>query len=199
MPGSATAADLDGSTSSPAQAAVTDPGISIRVSVAQGPNRTVTVTGQVSCNSPAGLTVALSGVVSGSVTTGANGTFTYTGPTSGPGQVQAAVTDVWGVPAASSATLTNNAPTIVNFRAINNGNNIWTFTGQVKDEYAAGLVVRLAGTPTLDNNNASATVQTNGTFSYTIALKPGESGGVTAECFDWWGQASNEANAFVVG
>jgi hypothetical protein len=193
----ATVKDPGCSLSNSAQAAVTDPGVSLSVSVAQGPNHTVTVTGQVSCNSPAGLTVTLSGVVSGSVTTNGKGTFSYTGTASALGQIQATVTDVWGVAAASSTTLTNRAPTIVNFQAIDNGNNIWTFTGQVQGANVAGLVVRLGGIPSLDNN-ASATVQANGTFSYTIALQPGEMGGVTAECTDWWGQASNEANAFVM-
>jgi hypothetical protein len=193
----ATVTDPGGSKSGTAQATVSDPGVSIRVSVAQGPSRTVTVTGQVSGNSPAGLTVTLSGVVAGSVTTNANGTFIYTGPASALGQIQATVTDVWGVTAASSTMLTDTPPRIVSFEAINNGNNSWTFTGQVQDEYAAGLVVRLGGIPCLDNNNASATVQANGTFTYTVTLEPGENGGVTAECTDWWGQASNQATAFV--
>jgi hypothetical protein len=193
----ATVTDPGGSMSSTAQATVNDPGISLSLSVAQGPNRTVTVTGQVTCNSPASLTVALSGVVSGSVTTNANGSFTYTGPASALGQIQATVTDVWGVTASSSTMLKNNPPTIVNFQATYNGNNSWTFTGQVQDDYAAGLVVRLGGIPTLDNTGATATVQANGTFSYTITLQPGEVGCVTAECIDWWGQASNEATAFV--
>jgi hypothetical protein len=135
----ATVKDPGGSMSNPAQATVSDPGISISVSAAQGPNRTVTVTGQVSCNSPAGLTVTLSGVVSGSVTSSANGTFSYTGTASALGQIQATVADVWGVTASSSTTLADSPPTVVNFQAINNGNNSWTFTGQVQGEYAAGV------------------------------------------------------------
>jgi hypothetical protein len=192
----ATVKDSSGSISSPAFSTLADPGISVNLSVApQGPNRMVTVTGQVSCNSPAGLKVILSGVVAGSLITSSNGTFTYTGPASALGQIQAAVTDCWGITVTSSTMLINNPPRIVNFQAINNGNNIWTFTGQVQDEYAAGLVVTLGGIPSLDN--VTVTVQANGTFSYTIMLQPGESGGVTAECIDWWGQASNEATAFV--
>lgn len=194
----ATVNDPGGAMSNTAQAMVIDPGIALSLSVAQqGPNRIVTLTGQVSCNSPAGRTVTLSGVVSGSVTTAANGAFTYSGPASALGQIQAAVTDDWGVTATSSAMLYNNPPRIVNFQAINNGNNSWTFTGQVQDEYPAGLVVRLRGIPSLDNSNTRVTVQANGTFSYTITLQPGENGGVTADCIDWWGQTSNEATAFV--
>jgi hypothetical protein len=88
-------------------------------------------------------------------------------------------------------------PVILNFKAINNGNNLWTFTGQVQDAYATGLVVQLGGIPSLETSNASAIVQADGTFSLTISLQPGDQGGVTAECIDWWGQASNEATAFV--
>jgi hypothetical protein len=179
----------------------TETGMSLSLSVAQGPNRTVAVTGQVSSsNSPTGgRTVTLSGVVSGSVTTNADGTFAYTGPASALGQIQAAVTDDSGVTVTSSAELTDAPPTIVNFQAVNNGGTSWTFTGQVQHAYAAGLVVTLRGVPSLDNNNASATVQANGSFSYTIMLQPGERGGVTADCTDWWGQAAGEASDYVWG
>ena len=157
----------------------------------------MTVTGRVSGNSPGGLTVTLSGVVSGSVSTNADGTYTYTGPASALGQIQATVTDAWGDTVSSSTTLANQPPAILNFKAVSNGNNSWTFTGQVQDEYATGLVVQLGGIPSLNNGSASVTVQPNGTFTYTISLKPGENCCVTAECSDWWGQASNEATAFV--
>jgi hypothetical protein len=179
---------------------VTKPVLSLNLSAVPGPRGTATVSGQVSGPSPTGgLTVTLSGIVSGSVTTCADGTFTYTGPASGLGQIQAAVTDDAGNTATSSINLVASPPTIVNFRAIYNGNNSWTFTGQVQGAYGAGMVVTLAGIPSLDSNNASATVQANGSFSYTITLQPGESGGVTAQCLDWWGQASNEATAYVSG
>jgi len=180
------------------QTTVTDPGISLSLSAAQGTNCTVTVSGQVFGTSQAGgLTVTLSGVVSGSVTTNADGTFTYTGAASALGQIKAAVTDDWGVTVNSSTMLSDNPPTIVNFQAINNGNNSWTFMGQVQGEDVAGLVVTLRGLASLNNNNVSATVQADGSFSYTITLAPGENGCVTAECIDWWGQASNEATAYV--
>jgi hypothetical protein len=192
-----TAPDPGGTVSNTAPATPNPLGASLCVFVAQGPNRTVTVTGQVFGNSPGGLAVTLSGVVSGSMTTDANGMFTYTGTASAAGQIHATVTDAWGVTASSSTTLLNLPPIIINFQAINNGNNTWTFIGQVQDEYATGLVVRLSGIPSLDNNNASATVQANGAFSYTISLQPGENGSVTAECIDLWGQSSTEATAFV--
>jgi hypothetical protein len=184
--------------SSTAPVVVANQGLSLTLSVVPGPGGTATVSGQVSDNLPvAGLTVILSGVVSGSVTTASDGTFTFTGPASALGQIQATVADSTGNTVTASVNFTASPPTIVNFQAIYNGDNSWTFTGQVQGPSVAGLVVSLAGIPSLNNNNASATVQANGTFSYTITLQPGESGGVTAECTDCWGQASNEATAFV--
>jgi hypothetical protein len=199
LPGtdSTTATAPAASSSTTAPAPVTNPSTSLTVSAAPGPNRTVTVTGQVSGNAPAGLTVTLSGVVSASVTTNANGAFTWTGPASALGQIQATVTDSSGDTVAAFTTLTDPPPAILNFKAINNGYNSWTFTGQVQDASAAGLVVQLGGIPSLNNGNASATVQANGTFSYTVLLQPGEQGGVTALCSDSWGQSSNQATAYV--
>lgn len=199
-PWDAPAGAADAGPSGTALVMTANPGLSLSLSVVPGPRGTATVSGKVSGASPAGgLTVTLSGVVSGSVTTNANGTFAWSGPASGPGQVQAAVTNGAGNTVRSSTNLIANGPTIVNFQAIDNGDNTWTFTGQIQDPDAAGLVVTLAGIPSLDDNNASATVQADGSFSYTVTLRPGESGGVTAECIDWWGQASNEATAYVTG
>jgi hypothetical protein len=179
---------------------VTDSGLSLRLSAVPGPRGTATVSGQVSGALPkGGLTVTLSGVVSGLVATNPDGTFAFTGPSRGPGQIQAAVNDAAGNVVTSSANLVASPPSIVNFQANYNGNNNWTFTGQVQDPNAVGLVVTIAGIPSLTSNNASATVQANGSFSYTVTLQPGEGGGVTAQCIDWWGQTSNEAAAYVVG
>jgi hypothetical protein len=174
-----------------------DPGTSLTLKVVPGPGNTVTVSGQVSSSLPTGgLTVTLTGAFSGSVTTNADGTFTFTGPTSGPGQIQATLTDAAGNTVTSAVSLSVSPPTIVSFQAVYNGNNTWTFSGQVQGG-AAGSVVTLAGIPSLDNSNASVTVQANGCFSYTITLLPGEGGCVTAECTDGWGQASSEASAYV--
>jgi hypothetical protein len=173
--------------------------LAITLSVTAGPG-TATVSGQVTGDAfNGGLTVTFTGVVSGSVTTNADGTFSFTATASSLGQIQASVMDAVGNTATSSVNFNSIPPTIVNFRAINNGNNIWTFTGQVQGPYVAGLVVTLRGIPSLNSNSASATVEANGTFSYTIGLQPGESGPVTAECIDWWGQASNEATNYVLG
>jgi hypothetical protein len=193
---SATVQDPNGSVSNTSQVMISDPGMSLSLSVAQGPNRTVTVTGQVSSSWPTGgLTVTLSGVVAGSVTTSANGTFTYTETASALGEIQAKVTDAWGVTVTSSAMLNDNPPTIVNFQAIDNGGDCWTLTGQVQGGDMAGGVVTLGGIPSL--NNVSVPVQADGSFFYTVTLQPGEHGEATAECIDDAGQASNVVTVFV--
>jgi hypothetical protein len=185
--------------SSSALVGAADTGLSITVSVVPGAG-TATVSGQVTGDpSNGGLTVTFGGVVSGSVTTNADGSFTFTAQASGPGQIQASVIDAAGTTATSSINFNVSPPTIVNFEAINNGRNSWTFTGQVEGPYVVGLVVTLRGIPSLNGNNASATVQTDGYFAYTITLQPGEGGAVTAQCIDWWGQASNVAADYVVG
>jgi hypothetical protein len=147
---------------------------------------------------PTAALVCFGGAASGSVTPDASGHFQLQESLPQLGTVFATVKDPGGITSTTAqAAAIDIPPVIVNFRAINNGNNCWTFTGQVQDEDAAGLVVTLRGLPSLNNNNASATVQANGSFSYTITLQPGESGGVTAVCIDEWGQASNAAMAFV--
>jgi hypothetical protein len=189
----------DPALSIPAIVGVSNQGLSLTLTATPGPAGTAMVSGQVTGPAAGGLTVTFTGVVSGSVTTNADGTFTFSGQASGLGQVQATVTDGAGNTVSSAVSLSAPTPTIVNFRVVNDGNGRWTFTGQVQGANTAGLVVSLAGIPALDNNNASATVQANGTFSCTVNLQPGECGGVTADCIDWWGQASNEATTYVLG
>jgi hypothetical protein len=88
-------------------------------------------------------------------------------------------------------------PSIVNFRAIYNGNNNWTLTGVVSGQGMAGRNVMLGGIPSLDNNNASASVQDSGSFSYTFTAQPGECGGVVAQVTNSCGQPSNEATSYI--
>jgi len=158
-----------------------------------GPNCAVTIMGQVS--SGAGLTVNLSGIVTGTVITAADGTFTFSGTASGTGEVDASVTDVWGQTGNGSAQLTNLAPTITNFQAESTGvQNIWTFEGQVTDEWAAGETVTFTGLVPLQN--ITATVSSNGWFSFQVQLAPSDNGLVVATVTDWYG-ATGQAVCYV--
>ena len=152
--------------------------------------------GTVTDEQPAGLTVVFSGVYNGSVTTDANGQFSLIVEPTGLGQVNASVTDGEGLTSApAGAWLNSMPPTINNFTAVRQLNNIWVFSGSVMDEYAPGLKVYFGGLPSLANKWAS--VSANGTFSLTVDLAQGEQGTATAVTCDWWGLSSNEATALV--
>jgi hypothetical protein len=173
--------------------AVPAPTITNLVVVQSGPNRAVTVTGQVP--SGAGLTVNLSGIVTATVTVGSDGTFTYSGGASGPGQVSAGVTDVWGQTGTAVAQLTNVAPTITNFEGEDTGyQGIWTFEGQVTDEWAPGETVTFTGLVPLQN--ITVTVSSTGWFSFQVQLAPSDTGLVVATVTDWYG-ATGQAQYLV--
>jgi hypothetical protein len=178
-------------------AVLADSGATITgLTITQGGGRTVTVQGQVNAASPGGLTVTLSGVVSGTAITNASGQFTFTGTARSLGQISASVTDVWGVSGGAAGQLTNNAPVISNFTAVYTGaNNYWTFEGQVTDENAAGLIVTLSGLASL--NNVQVTVGADGWFTITEQLQPNETGMAAAVVTDAWGATSNTAEVFV--
>ena len=177
--------DGDGVTNN-AQATISvpAPAFSNLVVTQSGPNRQIRVGGQVS--SGANLTVTLSGIVSGSVTTGTNGTFSFTGTASNTGQVNVSVADVWGQTGTGAAQLANKAPTITNFTAVNTGyDNIWIFQGQVNDEWAPGETVTLSGLVPLQG--VTVTVGNDGWFHYQVQLGPTDIGLVTASVTDWFG------------
>jgi hypothetical protein len=91
--------------------------------------------------------------------------------------------------------LAKNALTIVDFEAIEEEQDIWTFQGKVTGENVAGLVVRFGGLRSL--RDQMATVGEDGQFSLTLRLGPREMGTATARTNDWWGNPSNVAHALV--
>jgi hypothetical protein len=187
--------DGDGQWSNNAQAnlSVAAPTFSNLMVMQSGANRAITISGQVS--SGLGLTVSLSGIVTGTATTGINGVFTFSGTASGLGQVNASVTDVWGQTGTGTAQLNNTAPTITNFSATFSGSeNIWIFTGQVTDEWAAGETVTFAGL--LPLQNVTATVSSSGWFTVRVQLSPADNGMVVATVTDWYG-ATGQAQFYV--
>jgi hypothetical protein len=158
-----------------------------------GPDRQVTVSGQVSAG--AGLTVTLSGIVSASVTTGTDGVFTFTGTASGLGQVNASVTDVWGQTGTSAAQLTNQAPTITNFVGENTGvQNIWDFEGQVTGAWSPGETVTFSGIPALQN--VQVTVGADGWFHVQVQMGSTDVGLLVATVTDWYG-ATGQAELLI--
>jgi hypothetical protein len=168
----------------------------INFSVVNTTRNWVQVTGQVIDDNPAADHVVISGIVSGSVTPDAQGHFTFTAPAGRLGAVSAVA---WNPQMQTSNTaqgqVTSTPPVIINFVAVNEDGNYWTFQGHVQDESAQGEMIYFAGLP--DMQNARAMVDANGDFTVTVQLQSGEHGTVTAQTMDWWGLASNQAQAAV--
>jgi hypothetical protein len=154
----------------------------------------VELKGSVSDTDPGSLVVTFSGSgVSTSVTLSSSGNFDLFTTATSLGSVTAtAVNQSTNKSSAVSSPITDQAPVISNFTASQLGGGYWTFQGQVTDDQSvAGLVVTLGGLPSL--NGVTATVNSQGWFSVTVKLKPGESGTATAQTADLWGMPSNTA------
>jgi hypothetical protein len=170
------------------------PTLSFTVTQAGGHN--VVLSGSVTDDNPSSCTVAFTGVVTATANVGANGAFSVTATASALGTITGQATDGAGqTSAAVQQTLADAAPTIVNFLAVQDGGNCWTFTGTVQDAYAAGLTITLGGLPELQG--VTVTTDASGNFTYTCQLAVGESGTATAITTDGWSLESNEAEVYV--
>jgi large repetitive protein len=165
--------------------------VSITLSVINVGRNLVSLYGQVTDASAGGLTVSLSGVVSGSTTTNADGSFNVNLPASAVGQVTAAVTDGAGNTATATATVRDDAPVIQNFYASQQGSGTWVLSGSVEANSPAGLTVQFGGPSWLQGQ--SATVNPDATFSLTITPPAGQEVSISAQCTDWFGLQSNIA------
>jgi hypothetical protein len=194
--GTITALAIDGDQlfSNQAQAIVTNNLPSLTLSVSpQGAGGAITLSGRVTDESPAGLTVTFGGAAADSAVTDAGGNFSLTTTRWRPGTVTAQTTDVWGQASnAATAVLTNAAPVISNFTVIPTSGGFWTFRGQVTDESAPGLTVWLSGLPSLNGSagHTAVTVGASGWFEFTVQLTAQDHGCVTAQAFDWQYTAS---------
>ena len=161
-------------------------------STASGPHQ-FTLVGHVTDAQPAGLTVQLSGVYVGTVQTDADGNFTLAVDPDNLGIESANVTDEAGLASnQAQAIFSSMAPSITGFCGQRTLGHIWTFTGHVTDEYAAGLKITFGGAVQAMDGQ-STTVDANGDFTFTIEIPDGQEGGVSAQTTDWWGLASNQA------
>lgn len=168
---------------------------SLTYTITYGANHTVILSGQVTDEAAGGLTVSFSGVVSGSVQTNADGTFSVALEAFSLGTISATVTDVWSqTSSVVEAAVTNSAPAIQNLAAQRLYGNCWVISGQVTDEYLPGLVITFGG----DFGNLQGTeVLSNGTFSTNVMLEGETSGYVTARVTDWWTLESELVQVFV--
>jgi hypothetical protein len=145
--------------------------------------------------SVAGLTVTITGKVSGAATTDSNGNFSLTASASGLGVVSAVTSNTDGSSNTATVTLSVPAPTIMNFAAVQQTGYEFMFSGCVGAQTAAGLTVTFGGIPSLAGQ--TATVAANGIFQFIVQLQSNgsDNGTATAQTTDWWGQASNVATA----
>jgi hypothetical protein len=150
--------------------------------------------GRVADETPQSCGVVISGAATGVVLCDAEGNFDGVFTVATPGQIQAIAGDGMSQSGQSVLNLTNGAPTVGNFIAVQGPNNTWTFSGTVGDEAPEGLTVTLAG-PT-GVQGATATVLANGSWSVTLSLLAGTSGTVTATVADWYGQTGTATTFF---
>jgi hypothetical protein len=178
---------------------VSAPPISLTLNAAYGANHAVTLSGHVNDLLPAGLTVTFSGAITGSTVTDSNGDFSVTLTAALLGTVTATVTGSQpGSTGYASLVLSNVAPTIVNFTATQDSATCWTLSGQVTDEYAAGLVITFSSA-IAPLNGQTVVVGDDGWFTLSFNTQGMDySGTVTVQVLaDWWGLASNLEDAYV--
>jgi hypothetical protein len=156
-----------------------------------GDGKNVLLSGSVQDESPEGLTVSFSGVVSGSTTTDASGNFSLVALASELGDVTASASDAWGaVSAPVTAALENPAPVVQLDQPQTDMTGTVTVSGFVSDLSAGGATVDVSGVV-----NGTVTADANGYFSLTAPSSgPGT---VTATATNGWNQTSSPTEATV--
>jgi hypothetical protein len=186
----ATTTDAYGQQSNTAIAVITaPPAPSITLVATTDGQNSVTLSGVVSAEEPAGMVVTLSGVVNATTVADSNGNYSLTVDTDQVGNVQATTVDVYAQESnAATATLAAPAaPTITLFVTMNGQNSV-TLSGVVSGDRTAGLIVTFTGAV-----NATAVTDSNGNYSLTIDAD--NLGEVQASTVDAFGQQSNVATA----
>ncbi len=168
----------------------------LHFTVSQAPQHMINVAGTVVTDAPGSSTVSFTGIATFLVATNSQGVFTGQGYAFSLGELDGQATDSQGNQSDTVAvTLSNDAPQITSFQAVQGFGNFWTFQGTVADEAPGGLTVTLGGLPSLQGQ--TATVNSDGTFSLTVDLGADDSGTATAQTVDWWSVSSNLAETIV--
>ncbi len=158
-----------------------------------GDGKNVQISGMVQDESPGGLSVSFSGVVSGSVTTDSTGNFSFDTTASALGNVAATTSDPWGVGSSEAdSTLSSEPPTVSFWSEPTGSNQEITVYGQVTAGVADGATVTISGVV-----SGTASVDSYGNFSLT-ADASGE-GSLSATATDVWDQTSTTATTTVFG
>jgi hypothetical protein len=189
--------DSEGTASNVAEAMVelaTPPTITLCVTPLD--HRIVRLSGQVTDANPGGLTVQFSGEYSGSALTDETGHFSVSVEALNLGAIQASVTNSAGLTSnVAEDHVTSQTPTISDFYAVREVNNLFSFYGHIEDEWAAGLELHLGGFGAL--NGQTVTVGEDGGFHFTANLSSSDCGLAVCWITDWWGLRSEDAQTYV--
>ncbi len=187
--------DGDGQQSAPATVAVTSNAPLIAsFSVVEAEYGGLIVTGQVIDEIPGGLTVIIGGAVQTTLTTEWNGSFNVTLYGGQLGTISATVTDWFGQASiAATASITSDAPEIINFSAIVDESGQLRIEGQVVDENPQYLTVAV----TWLGQSYTVCTDYQGRFWWSCGVTVGQEGWAGAKATDWWGLDSNEPEIFV--
>jgi len=169
----------------------------VTLSITDMTEGTVTLSGMLTDIDFAGQTISISGASICSVTTDAQGFFTFTLDRANLEMVEVSETDLWGETSnVASVDVANAAPFIREFTAVKSLDGVtWTFRGNVIGTDVQGLVVDLGGFAQL--NGETATVDATGWFTFAKILAAGTTGTATAQTTTVSGAESNIAYAEV--
>jgi hypothetical protein len=188
----AVATDKAGNTSGQVSATIVLAPPQITMTISYGTGHQLILSGTVTDQYPSGLKVTFTGVVpsGSSTTTDANGNFIVTLSANKLGDVLATTTDTWGQASnTAKVTASNTAPVISNLWASAGNYDVWTITGTVTDEHAAGLTVTFWGLQAVAGK--TAVVQADGSFTLSVVIPSNQSGYIYCQTTDWWGAQSN--------
>jgi hypothetical protein len=160
--------------------------------ITYGHQRSITITGKVVAENPAGLMVSIFGVASGSTTTDSAGNFSVTLTASALGDVNAQTADDNGESNVATEALSVPPPEIDCLTCIEQTGNSFVIRGHVNCPDPQGLVVKFGGEVTAVAGQ-SAIVDPDGYFQIVVTVPPDQNGEVAAQVTDYWGQQSNLA------
>jgi hypothetical protein len=171
------------------------------MSVNYGTGRNITLSGTLTSSgmgpTPPTQTVNITGKATGTATVDGSGNYSITLTASGLGDVMGQSGD--GLSNIVTITLTDTAPVITSFSAVQSLGNQWTFSGHVNYRSPESLVINLGGDP-VSVQGVTAAVNTNGDFSVTVHMsgQPSDNGFVTAVTTDPWGLVSNTMSTYIL-
>jgi len=135
---------------------------------------TYSISGTVSGEVKAGVTMTLSGVASKTATTSASGTYTFSGLLNGSYTITPSKTNYSFVPASIPITIADDNQTGVNFTAY--GTN-YSISGQVTGDIKEGVTITLSGDPSqTTTTNSQGIYSLTGLMSGNYIVTPSKTG-----------------------